>query len=141
LYLNVLTLISMSLLKPKYVCLWKKVTESDYWFSVICEMCVVCCNVDGQQCHMILCAVWNTQHGFHEVLEVHFYPIKIILATRTSDNISYKLPSDCLSLFRRSVNRWRVSAPGRILQLFTYRLNNHSRSWGLITFLYDVADL
>jgi hypothetical protein len=55
--------------------------------------------------------------------------------------ISYKLPSDRLSLFRRSVNRWRVSAPARTLQLFTYRLNNHSRSRELITFLYDVADL
>ena len=30
--------------------------------------------------------------------------------------------------------------PARTLQLFTYRLNNHSRSRELITFLYDVAD-
>jgi hypothetical protein len=55
--------------------------------------------------------------------------------------ISYKLPSDRLSLFRRSVNRCMVSAPARTLQLFTYRLNNHSRSRELITFVYDVADL
>jgi hypothetical protein len=55
--------------------------------------------------------------------------------------ISYKLPSDRLSLFRRSVNRWRVRTPARTFQLFTYRLNNHGRSRELITFLYDVADL
>ena len=36
-----------------------------------------------------------------------------------SDYISYKLPSDRLSLFRRLVNRWMVSAPARTLQLFT----------------------
>jgi hypothetical protein len=54
---------------------------------------------------------------------------------------SFTLPSDRLSLFRRSVNRRRVSALARTLQLFTYRLNNHSRSRELIKFVYDVADL
>jgi hypothetical protein len=43
------------------------------------------------------------------------------------NTISYKLPSDHLLLFRRSVNLWRVSAPAWTLQLFTYRLNNHKR--------------
>jgi type II secretory pathway component PulJ len=34
----------------------------------------------------------------------------------------------------------RTQFPARTLQLFNYRLNNHSRSRELITFLYDVAD-
>ena len=54
---------------------------------------------------------------------------------------SSKLPSDRLWLFRRLVNCWRERALVRILQLFTYWLNNHSRSRELRTFLYDVADL
>ena len=66
---------------------------------------------------------------------------RIIKVVLLGNHISYKLPSDRLSLFRRSANRWRVSAPARTLQLFTYRLNNHSRSRELIAFLYDVADL
>jgi hypothetical protein len=60
---------------------------------------------------------------------------------RMLNYISSKLPSDRLWLFRRSVNCWRVSALARTLQLFTYRLNNRSRSRKLRTFLYDVADL
>ena len=54
---------------------------------------------------------------------------------REATIISYKLPSHRISLFRRSVNCWRVSAPARTLQLFTYCLNNHSRSRELITFV------
>jgi hypothetical protein len=33
------------------------------------------------------------------------------------ESISYKLPSDRLSLFRRSVNRWRVSTPASTIYL------------------------
>ena len=73
-------------------------------------------------------------------LWIYIYTI-FLLTFRQCNIKSYKLPSDRLSLFRRSVNRWRVSAPARTPQLFTYRLNNHSRSRELITFLYDVADL
>ena len=57
------------------------------------------------------------------------------------DIISYKLSSDRLSLFGRSVNCWRVSALARTLQLFTDRPNNHSRSRNLRSFLCDAADL
>jgi hypothetical protein len=52
----------------------------------------VCYNVNGihstgnrWELLLIFCAVWNTQHGFPEVLELSFKPIKILLATRTSD--------------------------------------------------------
>ena len=58
----------------------------------LCHMYVVCYNVNGIHSTgnrwerlLIFCVVWNTQHGFHELLEVKFQPIKILLVTRTSD--------------------------------------------------------